>query len=51
VTYEVRETPEANRVHEKVLKGAARKRYEASTSCWTTSNGGAFAAMAFGMVE
>ena len=29
VTYEVRETPEAKRVHEKVLKGAARKRYEA----------------------
>ena len=29
VTYEVRETPEANRVHEKVLKGAARKHYEA----------------------
>lgn len=29
VTYEVRETPEARRVHEKVLKGAGRKRYEA----------------------
>ncbi len=29
VTYEVRETPEAKRVHEKVLKGAARKGYEA----------------------
>ena len=29
MTYEVRETPEAKRVHEKVLKGAARKRYEA----------------------
>jgi hypothetical protein len=29
VTYEVRETPEAKRVHEKVLKGTARKRYEA----------------------
>ena len=29
VTYEVRETPEAKRVHEKSLKGAARKRYEA----------------------
>lgn len=29
VTYEVRETLEAKRVHEKVLKGAARKRYEA----------------------
>jgi mRNA-degrading endonuclease RelE of RelBE toxin-antitoxin system len=29
VAYEVRETPEAKRVHEKFLKGAARKRYEA----------------------
>lgn len=27
-SYEIRETPEARRVHEKVLKGAARKRYE-----------------------
>jgi hypothetical protein len=29
VAYEIRETPEAGRVHEKVLKGTARKRYEA----------------------
>ncbi len=29
MTYEVRETPEAKRFHEKVLRGAARKRYEA----------------------
>ena len=29
MSYAVRETPEARRVHEKVLKGAARKRYEA----------------------
>ena len=29
MTYEVRETPEAKRVHKKVLKGAAHKRYEA----------------------
>jgi hypothetical protein len=28
-SYEVRETPEARRVHDKVLKGVARKRYEA----------------------
>jgi hypothetical protein len=28
VSFEVRETPSAERVHQKVLKGAARKRYE-----------------------
>lgn len=28
MAYEVRETPEAKQVHEKVLRGAARRRYE-----------------------